>query len=138
MTSLPRFVATTGAPSDQDREEWLRAREEPIPEGTPQFLANRFLDNKAMARNVLDAARREPGSFRGVRDADGNLQTGAIVTNESDHIYVDFFATAPWNVLENSPKSVRGAATALMAEIIKESINRGHGWLTDKTQDTNR
>ncbi len=126
-SSTPKFVPTSGAPTEQDREEWMTAREEPIPEGTPQILVNRFLDNKAMSRNVLVAASRDPVSFRGVRDSAGNLQAGATVTNERDHIYIDTFTTAPWNVLENSPKSVRGAGLALMAQIARESIDRGHG-----------
>lgn len=124
---MPRFVATSGGPTSKDIEEWRSAREQPIPEGTPPNIANRFLDNKLMSRYVMDNAQRDPAGFRGVRDSAGNLQAAAFVTNERDHLYVDFFATAPWNVLGNYPKSVRGAGTALMAEIVKQSIDRGHG-----------
>lgn len=125
--SMPRLVLTTGTPTEQDREEWLRAREELIPPGAPPRLVNRFLDNKVMSSNVLDRARLIPTSFRGVRDAAGNLQAGAIVTNESNHLYIDLFSTAPWNIFRNSPMSFRRAGEALMAEIVKESRFRGHG-----------
>ncbi len=124
--STPRFTAITSAPTESDREQWMEAREQPIPEGTPQILVDRFRDNVAMSRSVLLTTRRDPAGFRGVRDAGGNLQAGATITNERDHIFIDTFATAPWNVFRTSPKSVRDAGKVLLAEIVKESINKGH------------
>lgn len=57
---LPKFFATSSAPTEQDAEEWMRARDEPIPTGTPPDIVNRFNDNRAMTKNVLVAAKRDP------------------------------------------------------------------------------
>ena len=73
-------MKSSNGPTEDDRNDWREAREQPIPEGTPPYLVARFRDNVAMTRTVLAAARRDPASFRGVRDADGNLQAGAYVT----------------------------------------------------------
>lgn len=118
-SSSPRFVLTTEPPNEQDKDEWLRARDEPIPPGTPPELVNKFYDNRAISINVLAVAMRDTEGFRGVRDVEGNLQAGASITNERDHIYIDNFSTDPWNIFRISPKSVRGAGEALMAEIVK-------------------
>ncbi len=67
-----------------------------------------------------------PRNFRGIRDADGNLQAGAIVTNELNHLYVDYFATAPWNILRDDVRSAKNAGTILMANLVRESISMGH------------
>lgn len=68
----------------------------------------------------------QPRSFRGVRDSSGRLQAGATITNEIDHIYIETFSTGPWNVLRDSPNSVTEVGTTLMAEIVRESRDRGH------------
>jgi hypothetical protein len=34
-------------------------------------------------------------------------------------------ATAPWNILQNQPESLKGAHTTLMEELVKESFNLG-------------
>ena len=64
-------MSTTGGATENDRDAWREAREQPIPEGTPPPLVARIRDNVAMSRYVLAAAKRDPASFRGVRDADG-------------------------------------------------------------------
>lgn len=69
----------------------------------------------------------EPETFRGVRDKEGRLQAGAIVHQESDRRSVDFFATAPWNILQNQPESLKGAGTSLVEELVKESRELGNG-----------
>lgn len=122
-----RFIATPNPPTEQDRVSWMRAREEPIPLGVSPELANRFRDNQAMSLNVLDRARITPANFRGLRDSNGNLQAGAIITDTPIFLYVDFFASAPWNIFRNSPKTARDAGTALMAALVKESMNKGYG-----------
>jgi len=68
----------------------------------------------------------EPESFRGVRDLTGNLQAGAIVTDMSDYLYVDYIATAPWNITKDLLKSVSGAGTSLMVKLVQESISKGY------------
>ena len=75
--------------------------------------------------------------FRGVRDIDGRLQAGAIISEQIGELYpyaherkylsIDPFTTPPWNCLElegvEFPEKKKGAATWLMAEIIQETID---------------
>ena len=75
--------------------------------------------------------------FRGVRDVDGRLQAGAIIseqigelypyTEERKYLSIDPFTTPPWNCLElegvEFPEKRKGAATWLMAEIVQEIID---------------
>lgn len=75
----PRFTATTGAPTEDDIESWREAREQPIPPGTPPILVDRLRDNRDIVRNILDRVRSQPERFRGIRDANGNLQAAAII-----------------------------------------------------------
>lgn len=69
----------------------------------------------------------EPEDFRGARDRAGNLQAAAIVTDMDEYLYVDFIVTAPWNITGDSLRLVRRAATMLMAQIVRESIDKGKG-----------
>lgn len=74
----------------------------------------------------------EPQNFRGVRDVQGRLQAGAIVLGDGgylyqsaeyrEYLYLDTLSNAPWNVIKNQPETVTGAATCLVEEIVKESI----------------
>lgn len=75
--------------------------------------------------------------FRGVRDIDGKLQAGAIISEQIGELYpyiqerkylsIDPFTTPPWNCLElegvEFSEKKKGAATWLMAEIIQETID---------------
>jgi hypothetical protein len=73
--------------------------------------------------------------FRGVRDTNGRLQAGAIVsftngliypyTEERNYLSIDPFTTPPWNCLEGVtfPETVKGAGTWLMSEIVQEVID---------------
>ena len=75
--------------------------------------------------------------FRGVRDENGRLQAGAIISEQIGELYpyteerrylsIDPFTTPPWNCLElkgvEFPEKKKGAATWLMAEIVQEIID---------------
>lgn len=89
-------------------------------------LRGRIEANARMISLIQEGALLQASDFRGVRARDGNLQAGAIVTDMGEYLYVDFIATAPWNITESSPKSVRRAATMLMAQIVRESIDLGY------------
>lgn len=89
-------------------------------------LRIRIQSNAALISMISDEILFEPDSFRGVRDTDSNLQAAAVVTDRQDHLYLDYIATAPWNILKNSPRSVRNAATALIVELVLESTSKGY------------
>ena len=75
---------------------------------------------------MLLEALVSPEDFRGVRDDRGNLQAAAIVIDMDDHLFVEYLATAPWNVTQSEPRAVRKAVTALMALLAQESDSNGH------------
>jgi Phage Mu protein F like protein len=62
--------------------------------------------------------------FRGIVHA-GLLQSAATVLTEPDHMYIDFIASAPWNVADNQSGRVPKAATSLICSIAKESVEKG-------------
>ncbi|MEM7552487.1 MAG: hypothetical protein AAF378_00020 [Cyanobacteria bacterium P01_A01_bin.84] len=75
--------------------------------------------------------------FRGVRDTNGRLQAGAIIseqigelypyTEERKYLSIDPFTTPPWNCLKleevEFPEKQKGAATWLITEIVREIID---------------
>ncbi len=89
-------------------------------------LRRRIEVNANVISDMLLEALVSPEDFRGVRDDQGNLQAGAIVIDMDDHLFVEYLVTAPWNVTQDSPLSVKKAATALMAKLALESDTNGH------------
>ncbi len=68
--------------------------------------------------------------FISIRDGKGRLQASASVANSSrGHLYLELLATAPWNIAKTKgdDRVVRGAGTAAMVAVIKESVKRGYG-----------
>ncbi len=90
-----------------------------------RIYGTRFGENLAIISDIAENATVEPKTFRGVRDLAGRLQAAAIVHQRSNYLEVDLIATAPWNIWQNQPQSIKGAGTALMEELVKESIDLG-------------
>lgn len=85
-----------------------------------------FGDNIAKITYIAERIIMEPGTFRGVRGVQGSrLQAGAIVEQEIDCLYIEAFATAPWNIIGNQPETLKGAGTSLMGELVNESKSLG-------------
>lgn len=122
------FVNQADYAVHRDLEEWStvaasnvnRAIENDLP------LRGRIEINANVISDMQVEALVSPEDFRGVRDGSGILQAGAIVIDMDDHLFVEYLATAPWNVTQDSPSSVRKAATALMALLARESDSNGH------------
>ena len=113
----------------QELSEWSRVANSnvsrAIEDNSP--LRDTIQANAGMIALIQDGALLQPEDFRGVRDRASNLQAGAIVTDMAEYIYVDFLASAPWNITGDEPRAVRRAATMLMAQIVRESIDKGYG-----------
>jgi hypothetical protein len=111
-------------------EEWSAIAESNIEyaETLPSddLLRERLLSNARMLQIVIDDIMFDPENFRGVRDNEGNLQAAATIADMSDHLYLYYILTAPWNVIKVSPKSVRDAGIALILELVKESTAWGY------------
>lgn len=122
------FVNTADSRVRSDLEEWSRVAAELVNQAIENDLPlrSRIEANARMISLIQEGALLQAEDFRGVRDSAGNLQAGAIVTDMGKYLYVDFIVTAPWNMKEDSPKSVRRAATMLMAQIVRESIDLGY------------
>lgn len=122
------FVNTADSSVRSDLEEWSRVSvsnvNQAIENDSP--LQSRIEANARLISLIQEDAVSTPENFRGVRDSNGSLQAGAIVTDMEDHLYVDYLATAPWNITGDELLSVRRAATRLMAQIVRESIDLGY------------
>jgi hypothetical protein len=77
-------------------------------------LLRRLQINARIIFLIQETALLQPEDFRGVRDNSGNLQAGAIVRAIDDHLYLDYIATAPWNLIATLPKHSKGAAKSLI------------------------
>ena len=123
------FVERADYTIHQELSEWSRVANSnvirAIADNSP--LQNRIQANAGMIALIQDGALVQPEDFRGVRDRAGNLQAGAIVTDMSESLYLEFLASAPWNITGDLPRAVRRAATMLMAQIVRESIDKGYG-----------
>jgi GNAT superfamily N-acetyltransferase len=125
------FIKGADALVQQDIANW----EEKIANYVSEFFDNevervygtQFGDSIAIIADIAENATTEPETFRGVRDRSGRLQAAAIVHQQSDYLEVDFIATAPWNLVPDRSESIKGAGTALMEELVKESLDLGNG-----------
>ena len=92
-----------------------------------QARGTQFGDCVSKVYYLFEIASAQPNKFRGVRDEFGRLQAGSIVEPYFDYLAVDTFTNSPWNVLKNQPETLKGAATSLMEELVKESVELGFG-----------
>lgn len=66
------------------------------------------------------------GKVKMLTDKKGIPQSSMAYREESDHIYIDLLATAPWNMLNNGDlRKTKGAGTNIIVEAIKESERLG-------------
>jgi hypothetical protein len=89
-------------------------------------LLKRLQINARIIFLIQETALLQPEDFRGVRDDSGNLQAGAIVSAIDDYLYLDYIATAPWNLVATLLKHIKGAAKSLIRSISSESFDRGY------------
>lgn len=124
-------VKSANAQVQQDIANWENKADDYVNEffnnDVEGVYGTQFGDNLAIISDLAENATTEPETFRGVRDRAGRLQAAAIVHQRSDYLEVDLISTAPWNILQNQPQSVKGAGTALMENLVKESIDLGFG-----------
>lgn len=112
----------------RDLEEWSTVAAELVNRAIENDLPHRrrIEINANVISDMLLESLVSPEDFRGVRDDRGDLQAAAIVIDMDDHLFVEYLATAPWNVTQEEPRSVSQAATALMALLALESDSNGH------------
>ena len=107
--------------TDKDLTTWLKESAAVRTKGDTAALR----DNLGIIFEIQEKAKKD--TYLGIKDAKGNLQAASIISNEKDHIYLDYLATAPWNLsTKKHKKAVKGAGTAAMEAVIAESINKGH------------
>lgn len=107
--------------------EWLFATTTNLNVQTNDLeLLRRIQTNARLISLIQETALLQPADFRGIRDERGTLQAGAIVTEMNDHLYLDYIATAPWNLIPTLPNYCQGAAKSLIHSIVRESLDRGY------------
>jgi hypothetical protein len=108
--------------------EWLTIATTNLnsPQTNDLELLKKLQINARVVFLIQETALLQPEDFRGVKDNLGNLQAGAIVTVMDNHLYLDYIATAPWNLIATLPKHCQGAAKSLVCSIARESVNRGY------------
>lgn len=144
-SNFNRFTYVIGANNEIENEiiSWVTKSQEYINQyfGGDRSRINKtvFGDCVSKIEALVDLALDDNylSDFRGVRDIDGRLQAGAIIseqigelypyTEERKYLSIDPFTTPPWNCIELEGveffEKKKGAATWLMAEIIQEKID---------------
>jgi hypothetical protein len=115
-----------GADVNKKIEEWSKFLEkESVANGGTDWDR---IDNKMIVTLIagqMSSPDFAPDNFVGISDDDGNLQSTALIKKKEGHIYVDFLATAPWNLGNGGAKQVKGAGITAMEAIIQKSIDSG-------------
>jgi|GEM_PF-6608103 hypothetical protein len=115
----------------QKRVNEAKARvDELIPPNSPYLKASgQTLSENARIGSVIKDARTDEKIA--VYDSKGNLSAAATIIlvkeskpGEPPHLFVDYLATAPWN-LADTDKKVKGAGTEVLLESIRLSKKEG-------------
>ncbi len=88
---------------------------------------NVYIANSSMINEIYSNHAAKPENTRILKDAKGNMQAAASIQEKKDSLYIEYLATAPWNVKGGEAKSVKGAGTAMIEHIIQESVKKGKG-----------
>jgi hypothetical protein len=86
-----------------------------------------YAANYGILSNIAFSHAESPENTRILKDDKGDIQSAATVTEAKDSMRIEYLATAPWNVKGGEKKSVKGAGTKMIEEIIQESIKKGKG-----------
>lgn len=82
-------------------------------------------DSVSYAGAVSYHAFANPNLFRGLRDNQGRLQAGAIVTEKDSYLLVNYLASAPHNLVQDHPDSAKGSGLLMIASLVEESVAKG-------------
>lgn len=83
-------------------------------------------DNKNVVEDIQYSISHNSSNIV-IRDNQNNLQSAAIYEEKKDHIYLEFLATAPWNLDNKDPRKVKGAGTAALEQLALKALKAGHG-----------
>jgi len=107
--------------------EFLETKERDNPYNTAD---PKILKNFGVTVDLYEATTEEEGeiwgTLFGLKDKKDNLQALGIYSEEEDHIYVNFLATSPWNLLQESEKKQKGSGTRAITEMVKISMEKGY------------
>lgn len=99
----------------QDLTSWKETLEKGVAEDSPyKGIDPERLTASIYANKHLKIAKNKLGVY----DDKGQLQAAVAYTQKSDHLYVDWLATAPWNNTQTKD-TVRGSGTQAIAAIHK-------------------
>ncbi len=86
---------------------------------------NLYSNNLGLIEEILEQNSISPKSTRAILNKKGELEAIASIGETKDSLYVNDLATAPKNLDKKDPGYVRGNGTKMIAEIAKESLDRG-------------
>jgi Acetyltransferase (GNAT) domain len=120
------YIEKFGLQADEDLEKW------------EDFLAPYVVvENSRKFREavILHGLHEDSGSFplnfRGIRDDQGNLQSAAVILDQteqlSNHILIQWLASAPWNRSGTDARKRTGFGELMLKQIVKESKAKGYG-----------
>jgi hypothetical protein len=84
-----------------------------------------YAANYGIIGSIFFSHAESPEKTRVLTDSKGNIQSAATVTEDRRSLRIEYLATAPWNVKGGEGKSVKGAGTKMIEEVIKESFKKG-------------
>lgn len=84
-------------------------------------------DNIGISAEIASYVDNKKAKLIGVVDDTGKLQSSAKYHAEGGHIYVDYLATAPWNLTDDHPNKTKGAGAKALANLAKISVEQGYG-----------
>jgi hypothetical protein len=120
---MPRFFKATKDQITEVLPEWYRE----ILEIDQRILTNEQLDQILDAEFMVTSIMEQPKTkLRGVVDIAGKVKAIASVSFYPDSICMEYIVTTPKSLhLMQNLKRVRGAATALIVCLVRESLNLG-------------
>jgi hypothetical protein len=125
----------TNAKYIPDMERYVKQSAASLPKNSPYgdpAILQRVAENYGIGFSL---ANSKGGTKLGVYDEKGNLQAAASYsirkqrdryTLAEPHIYIEYLATAPWNVAKTD-KTVKGAGTDAIVQTIELSKKKGFG-----------
>lgn len=130
-TTASSFQVVMGSTAETDKankelskslDEWQKTGKKLYEKDKEAYGGNYGIINSIAAESYA-----LPEQIRGVKDKNGNMQAIASVYDKDKSIHVAYLATAPWNIKPGDKRQTKGSGTAMMEEIIMESVKKGKG-----------
>lgn len=93
--------------------------------GLTSDMKDVYKDNMLVGHEIIAAAKQKNKNMVAMVDSNGKMQAAAFYKEEKSALYVEYLATAPWNLSTKDPRLTRGAAAKTLATISQTSVDLG-------------